>query len=119
MAHNHAGYVGMPFSVLFTPYFLIKFATALHEQQARLLLQMCIRNQQVVGILGAHIDKNHGEMYLEQVSSRGWVNKLPSQTKSHTNATGYVSPGSPHPDNFTITKLHSALVNFVMADNQI
>ena len=58
-------------------------------------------------------------MYLEQASSRGWVNKLPSQTRSHTYATGYVSLGSPHPDNFTITKLHSALVNFVMGDNQV
>ena len=71
------------------------------------------------GNLRAHINHNHGEMYLEQANSKGWVNKLPSQTKSHTDATGYVSPGSPHPNNFTITKLHSALVNFVTADDQV
>ena len=69
------------------------------------------------GNLRAHIDKNHGALYLEQVSSRGWVNKLPSQTRSHTSATGHVSPGSPCPNNFIITKLHGALENFVMADN--
>ena len=71
------------------------------------------------GNLRAHINKNHGEMYLEQVSSRRWVNKLPSQTRSHTDAAGYISPRSPHPNNFTITKLHSALVNFVTADKQV
>ena len=57
MAHEHAGYVSMSFSVLFAPYFLIRFATALHEQQARLLLQVCIRNQQVVGISGLTLTK--------------------------------------------------------------
>jgi len=71
------------------------------------------------GNLRAHIDKNHGALYLEQASSRGWVNKLPSQTRSLTDATDHVSPGSPRPNNFTVTKLHSALVNFVTADNQV
>ena len=68
--------------------------------------------------LRIHINKNHGNLYLEQVSSKGWVNKLPSQMRSCANVTDGV-PEAPHPNNFSITKLHSAMVNFVMADDQV
>ena len=70
------------------------------------------------GNLRTHIDKNHSELYLEQASSRGWVNKLPSQTRSRTDATDRTSELS-RPDDFTITKLHGALVKFVTTDDQV
>ena len=71
------------------------------------------------GNLRTHIDKNHGELYSEQASSKGWMNKLPSQTKSCADATDLGAPRSPCPNTFTVTKLHNALVNFITADDQV
>lgn len=71
------------------------------------------------GNMRRHIDTHHSELYLTKAVSKGWEIKLASQSKSRIDATDGSGPGSPCSDNFSIEKLHSALVNLITADDQV
>ena len=119
MAHEHAEYVGMTFSVLFATWFSDQICDSAMQAAGKAAPAGIYKKSTGSGNLRTHVNKNHGELYLEQVNARGWVNKLPSQTRSHADVTDHGAPGSPCPNNFTVTKLHGAMVKFVTADDQV
>jgi len=68
------------------------------------------------GVLRAHISKFHEYEYLEACSTNGWPVKIKSLSRGGSSSSS--SAGPPRPS-FTLARFKHALVNWVVADDQV